>query len=184
MDGFPSNLCICWGWANAHPQQTQPLEVRSHFCFADDYIFSSVLSQIESFPVEVDIAPKSSLFGIIFPCKHKLQNAGNTFFCGYSLVSNKAPDQDTGDWVSTTLETEHQRTMGIMNQTQLDFLHSTIDLMGRTRNATAQAQSLVVSLLLSRWKARRQLCEEMEICVGITQPECKNALKMCNARER
>eukprot|EP00667_Euglena_gracilis_P001414 EG_transcript_1414 len=54
---------------------------------------------------------------------------------------------DSGNLVSDILEADHQRSMTQMNTTQQEFLHTTIDLMARARNATAQAQSLVVTLL-------------------------------------
>eukprot|EP00667_Euglena_gracilis_P029537 EG_transcript_39288 len=54
---------------------------------------------------------------------------------------------DSSNLTSSILEADYQRSVTQTNTTQLEFLHTTIDLMARARNATAQAQSLVVTLL-------------------------------------
>eukprot|EP00667_Euglena_gracilis_P000496 EG_transcript_496 len=54
---------------------------------------------------------------------------------------------DSSNLTSSILEADYRRSMTQMNTTQLEFLHTTIDLMARARNTTAQAQALVVTLL-------------------------------------
>eukprot|EP00667_Euglena_gracilis_P027442 EG_transcript_33892 len=56
---------------------------------------------------------------------------------------------DSGTLVAGILEADYQRSVAQMNDTQLQFLRTTIDLMARARNATASAQNLVAALLVS-----------------------------------
>eukprot|EP00667_Euglena_gracilis_P001528 EG_transcript_1527 len=56
---------------------------------------------------------------------------------------------DSGNMVANILETEFQRSMAQMNDTQFQFLQTTMDLMAQARNTTAQAQRLVATLLVS-----------------------------------
>eukprot|EP00667_Euglena_gracilis_P006233 EG_transcript_6281 len=56
---------------------------------------------------------------------------------------------DSGTLISSILESEYQRSMAQMNETQLQFLRTTIDLMARAKNATGQAQNLVAAVLVT-----------------------------------
>eukprot|EP00667_Euglena_gracilis_P001184 EG_transcript_1185 len=56
---------------------------------------------------------------------------------------------DSGTLVAGILDAEYARSMAQLNETGLQFLQATMDLMARAKNATAQAQGLVAALVVS-----------------------------------
>eukprot|EP00667_Euglena_gracilis_P001137 EG_transcript_1138 len=56
---------------------------------------------------------------------------------------------DSGTFVSGILDAEYNRSMTQLNETQTQFLDTTLDLMALAKNTTTQTQQLVAGLLVS-----------------------------------
>eukprot|EP00667_Euglena_gracilis_P001511 EG_transcript_1513 len=102
------------------------------------------------------IVSATATWGLTYTTSYSELQDMATGFVGLATVSVEDFAQlvwqlmaDSGTLVAGILDTEYQRSMAQLNETGQEFLQTTMDLMARTRNTTAQTQGMLSTLVVS-----------------------------------